>query len=150
MCARQILSFNSKLVRLKVETNEYYAEVTELFQFQTGSIKSNDRTAERRIRHQKFQFQTGSIKSISRRDGVGYFLTVFQFQTGSIKRCELCLVFKHGRSFNSKLVRLKEWGSVNYPTPIDVFQFQTGSIKRISVVSKVALPCVVSIPNWFD
>ena len=52
-------SFNSKLVRLKVEDNKALGE-TALFQFQTGSIKSSFAclTTLRSV----FQFQTGSIK----------------------------------------------------------------------------------------
>ncbi len=57
----------------------------EMFQFQTGSIKSrvSDFT---RLRAAEFQFQTGSIKS---RFIVPFDMAPipqFQFQTGSIKR----------------------------------------------------------------
>ena len=55
------ISFNSKLVRLKVRAEKSEVELS-TFQFQTGSIKSRAiyRQAQTRSR---FQFQTGSIKS---------------------------------------------------------------------------------------
>ncbi len=56
--------FNSKLVRLKVFNLTLYVFDSFLFQFQTGSIKSND-DGEVIDTKLVFQFQTGSIKSLS-------------------------------------------------------------------------------------
>ena len=60
-----MLSFNSKLVRLKGVFAEAHLASTDLFQFQTGAIKSQPKPgASVRVSH-VFQFQTGAIKSLS-------------------------------------------------------------------------------------
>ncbi len=81
--------FNSKLVRLKVETDKGYQLSLKWFQFQTGSIK-RPYMAIYRSRVPRFQFQTGSIKSWT--NAAGNPIWTFQFQTGSIKRLsEYCI-----------------------------------------------------------
>ncbi len=56
----------------------------DVFQFQTGSIRSRDAVDNDRLKHYMFQFQTGSIRSqilYQVEDGEH----AFQFQTGSIR-----------------------------------------------------------------
>ena len=57
-----ILSFNSKLVRLKDNVELSKLNIA-TFQFQTGSIKSEQVHQIQILPAEKFQFQTGSIKS---------------------------------------------------------------------------------------
>ena len=59
------LSFNSKLVRLKVLLVNLVSSLTNSFQFQTGSIKSDPCEFITAALNEPFQFQTGSIKSVS-------------------------------------------------------------------------------------
>ena len=77
-----LLSFNSKLVRLKAVRESPIKVDFWLFQFQTGSIKSTKETSNV-YKTKRFQFQTGSIK----RDMLASLANagMFQFQTGSIK-----------------------------------------------------------------
>ena len=76
--------FNSILVRLKgFHDHRYRRHVTHVFQFHTGSIKSELSNIVHRV-DILFQFHTGSIKSDSPRRKRMY-LAVFQFHTGSIK-----------------------------------------------------------------
>ena len=122
-------SFNSKLVRLKEGTLQWYESVPLWFQFQTGSIKSlssrwNASSCAKRFNSKlvrlkvpwssqtnkqktEFQFQTGSIKRHHHAHPL-QLSTPFQFQTGSIKRVS-CRRLRHLACirFNSKLVRLK-------------------------------------------
>ena len=98
------LSFNSKMVRLKVSIN-YNPSATD----------------------DKFQFQNGTIKSDENRKGLP-IIELFQFQNGTIKRTRL--PFKNIKllSFNSKMVRLKEYLHLN-----KTWNHQP-----------------VSIPKWYD
>ena len=96
-----------------------------------------------------FQFQTGSIKRNDRMI-MNCLMVVFQFQTGSIKRRIFFICNGKVRSiarFNSKLVRLKGKFSIEVIGG-QMFQFQTGSIKSYS--TKHHKTFLVSIPNWFD
>ena len=100
-----ILSFNSKLVRLEVDPMEDAMTALDMFQFQTGSIRScaNDIFAIVRYEIDAFQFQTGSIRSAIRMvECLG--LRPFQFQTGSIKSGEA--LYLADRSF---LVSIPNW-----------------------------------------
>ena len=101
----QTESFNSKLVRLKVYYWSCLSTYPNVFQFQTGAIKS-PRMAEVEVEARLFQFQTGAIKS-GRRAFQARVTGMFQFQTGAIKRdCDLIPATRL-QCFNSKLVRLK-------------------------------------------
>ena len=57
-----LVSFNSKLVRLKVDGHKWTAMTgARMFQFQTGAIKSEG-DALTDSNNVRFQFQTGAIK----------------------------------------------------------------------------------------
>ena len=77
------ISFNSTLVRLKAETPEVTQVPEEMFQFHTGSIKS-EFDNEFDAMNFEFQFHTGSIKSDFDYDNIDDY-DKFQFHTGSIK-----------------------------------------------------------------
>ena len=100
-----------------------------VFQFQIGSIKSMYKDACVRFTV-PFQFQIGSIKRDAQADAVWGF-TKFQFQIGSIKSSLSHKLSSTECSFNSKLVRLKDW--IRYPIHDyqSWFQFQIGSIKSM-------------------
>ena len=112
--AMAMASFNSKLVRLKVPSTVASSNRTSLFQFQTGSIKSN-------AANTLFEGWTGFNSKLVRLKGCVNVLVVsvnedkFQFQTGSIKRILVWTAFSCCVSrFNSKLVRLKVRESIAY------------------------------------
>ena len=73
-----------------------------------------------------FQFQNGSIKR-TLTDMLSETQTLFQFQNGSIKRLSNEAQDLRNAIFNSKMVRLKDWGG------------------KISDIFKD-----FSIPKWFD
>ncbi len=76
--------FNSKVVRLKVATIPKGISRNRAFQFQSGTIKSENFDFKRRI------------------------ITIFQFQSGTIKRQpQHRLAPIQTQHFNSKVVRLK-------------------------------------------
>ena len=54
----------------------------------------------------------------------------FQFQNGAIKRQKEFPITKLYKSFNSKMVRLKEEVMKMAEAAEDMFQFQNGAIKR--------------------
>ena len=101
------MSFNSKLVRLKVEQLINMKRDLELFQFQTGSIKSVD------------------LLGMSYQE-IGFNSKLVRLKEHPASRLAAC-----NPRFNSKLVRLKE----GFDSDCDVFhtefQFQTGSIKSL-------------------
>ncbi len=75
-------SFNSNLVRLKVE-REGKENMLRMFQFQSGTIKGDQAEATMWM-DKKFQFQSGTIKG----GKISTFSEVnlqFQFQSGTIK-----------------------------------------------------------------
>ena len=97
--------FDSKLVRLKALILLFTAHAFAGFRFQTGSIK----------RKLEAIYGEGAL---------------FRFQTGSIKRLDKVYANTKGyESFDSKLVRLKEWRKEKGYLS-GRFRFQTGSIKR--------------------
>ena len=62
--------FNSKLVRLKAfDKSEDMLYFGDTFQFQTGAIKRLTNCPSARL-IKKFQFQTGAIKSVTRQDSL--------------------------------------------------------------------------------
>ncbi len=63
-----------------------HLDLTCLFQFQTGSIKSRPSAIGAVNRKCQFQFQTGSIKRQIDTSSKTCVCQMFQFQTGSIKR----------------------------------------------------------------
>ena len=114
---------------IKSQIQESFARQGITFQFQTGSIKSED-CIDHRGMYNWFQFQTGSIKR-DLSELTEWVLKKFQFQTGSIKSCHALRVMRHVYGFNSKLVRLKGIRMV-YVVYSERFQFQTGSIKSVN------------------
>ena len=146
-----LTSFNSKLVRLKVQFDNLFVLSLDVFQFQIGSIKSClDGRKVVLSAVLEFQFQIGSIKSVYVRR-CAIVTCVFQFQIGSIKSFPR-LRFGRGSlpSFNSKLVRLKVRGFRRAGWVTSAFQFQIGSIKRCLWWICCQASGDVSIPNWFD
>ena len=99
----------------------------------------------------KFQFHTGSIKSAESRESARIHLR-FQFHTGSIKRKSVSLILQQTvPSFNSILVRLKDWVEDRRTDDYGQFQFHTGSIKSgVCSVCNFQAFMEVSIPYWFD
>ena len=100
----------------------------ELFQFQTGAIKSPAATLNT---HHPLRFNSKLVRlkaEVPSTPPQRY--STFQFQTGAIKSGpHLIQRAAEGGSFNSKLVRLKACSSVPGPVPPRLFQFQTGAIK---------------------
>ena len=99
-------SFNSNMVRLKVQQDTSLWEVDAKFQFQYGAIKSVQNFIHRYM-CLLFQFQYGAIKSL-RPILIRCILYLFQFQYGAIKSSERSFE-KSGAifCFNSNMVRLK-------------------------------------------
>ena len=141
-----------------------------MFQFQTGSIKSergsviqediegfNSKLVRLKVRY--LPLHPSAYKSFNSKlvrlkvdpDTLSYLTITFQFQTGSIKSLPSRNLITVSRScFNSKLVRLKVMNRQEpYGHTIE-FQFQTGSIKRKTPQHACHSHSSVSIPNWFD
>ena len=101
-----MLCFNSKLVRLKGGQMNIKAVAKATFQFQTGSIKSTAASNSYQMSI-SFQFQTGSIKRI--RKGIQRMIPLFSFNSKLVRlKVKVFIVsFLFLVCFNSKLVRLK-------------------------------------------
>ena len=103
------MSFDSKLVRLKAGYGGWQSSIaTNLFRFQTGSIKRRVFGSAFMVYEDMFRFQTGSIKS---RAGECHFAIV--------ARCR----------FDSKLVRLKEVARNLSPPYFDGFDSKLVRLK---------------------
>ena len=102
-----ILSFNSKLVRLKVKSRVFQNLIWVVFQFQTGAIKSEKLPEEYQTPFLSFNSKLVRLKAIHID---GQWLTWI--------------------GFNSKLVRLKVLNLCAVCT-YSRFQFQTGAIKSL-------------------
>ena len=167
-----MLSFHSKMVRLKVDTDNPRKIRDAEFPFQNGSIKRQAKHRDVSTRQTLFPFQTGSIKRF-RCSQPNQQTPSFPFQTGSIKSYSFRNRFLRTHCFHSKLVRLKvntrlkaiadgkrefpfQTGSIKSeqrtetPQPKTLFPFQTGSIKRSVRREDNCRATRVSIPNWFD
>ena len=146
------LSFNSKLVRLKVTAlARISAWFPNAFQFQTGAIKRPDESKSPRVPVASFNSKLVRLKGIVRLT-CSSTTCWFQFQTGAIKRSLLPAVapLSYPR-FNSKLVRLKV---VTVPTAV-VHELKSFNSKlvRLKVIDDVVSQSArysVSIPNWCD
>ena len=121
-----LLSFNSKLVRLKAILAQH-GTLHPYTRFNSKLVRLKVMSLCRYGGRTKFQFQTGAIKRtfpLVASPGSG---ELFQFQTGAIKRLGRVASCAFRGSFNSKLVRLKERAAVPIGGVINV-----------------------SIPNWCD
>ena len=117
-------SFNSKLVRLKGCIYDVDNE-TVLFQFQTGSIKSD-------------------FWSFSKALSVCFNSKLVRLKAGL--PCPSAMSMSR---FNSKLVRLKVRGSCRNPRCAVCFNSKLVRLKApAGTTSRPRVP--VSIPNWFD
>ncbi len=63
------------------------------------------------------------------------YYDAFQFQNGTIKRMLQRNIWKYLQSFNSKMVRLKDWQEMDMVLHLYKFQFQNGTIKRQKAIA---------------
>ena len=117
--------FNSKLVRLKVPLSILWQHC--LFRFNSKLVRLKAiyaiNTGTQRYR---FNSKLVRLKEMHRSQPSNE-KPKFQFQTGSIKSLTHPRAWRLGRSFNSKLVRLK-----------------------VNLTEQQLITMNVSIPNWFD
>ena len=167
----QVLSFNSKLVRLKVDGG-WRSRVSrdgfnsKLVRLKVGHLCTGG------VDFFQFQFQTGAIKSdntdihvIRQRDSFNSKLVRLKgLRVPRLSRVRACFNSKLVRlkvpfglrnwrrwtRFNSKLVRLKGSTCDSSSVLSRTFQFQTGAIKSDYRFWHVCVYGLVSIPNWCD
>ena len=102
--------FNSKLVRLKESTS--IPQLAKLLSFNSKLVRLKavyDAITHREMKRLKFQFQTGSIKSVIPKQRTIFMRKSFNSKLVRLKE-KASYKTRHGKqtSFNSKLVRLKE------------------------------------------
>ena len=107
LIVRVLKSFDSILVRLKVELAEDYIVKTLEFRFHTGSIKSTEEF-DAASAWQEFRFHTGSIKSKALQISLRHTITRFDSILVRLKVQDMTVLDRTLYAcFDSILVRLK-------------------------------------------
>ena len=142
-------SFNSKLVRLKVSGTPNYSDYSP-FQFQTGAIK---RYKSPSVHHTHHRFNSKLVR-LKVNSGFQIIKRVcpnrFNSKLVRLKECIRKCQHAHKIRFNSKLVRLKARLATKARFHRLLFQFQTGAIKSHTLDIRRQIVKAVSIPNWCD
>ena len=141
-------SFNSKLVRLEGLTD--ITSVCILNSFNSKLVRLEvPCQRDREITMNMFQFQTGLIRSVGHTTFVNLYLSFNSKLVRLEAKMREFTLWKEQPGFNSKLVRLEEL------TAKATYLFRgcfNSKLVRLEVAASVSIfqDGTVSIPNWFD